>query len=1346
MRIRGLAVALLAAYCAVGIQARDQRNFINLSVNDGLSQSTVYSIYQDAKGFMWFGTRGGGLNKYDGYDFHVYKNRTDDEKSLTDNTVFSILEDSRGVLWVGTQRGMINRYDLNAGRFFSYPLKATTNVYEDYSLAVRSIYEDRTGQIWIGTSQGVFRYDKQADRFDPMLTDAPFPVRGITSICEDSSGYFYFASWDRLIRYSPGDGSYDQLTFPTDQYADFGGRINPLLIDRNNRLWLGTPGGLKMVEIEKDFSFSSALTDQVEWPTAFNYVRAIIESKDGTIWFGTRNGLFALAPGETTLAEYRKEPDDPSSLINNSIYSIFEDRVGTLWIGTWSGISVLDQRKHHFKHYAHQHDNPNSLSDDVVSAFLEDHQGTWIGTEQGGLNFLNKERTSFTAYKRNTRDPNSLPSNNVKAIFTDSRQQLWIGTYNGGLSMYTGNGRFKNYLLEHSVYSIAEIPRGTLWIGGRTGLHLLDLDTEDISRDVFESSSGMKRLESFVSVLFADSRNRLWIGTRNEGIYLYDPVRFTLRRFQSSEKDSTQLSHNSIISIAEDAQQQIWIGTNRGINRFNETQLSFNRMEELGLRDNTINGLQFDDQGGLWISTLTGLFNFHPESGEVRHFDNMDGLQSNEFNRRACYRNSEGEMFIGGVNGFNVFHPATISLNADVPPVVITDLKLFNESVVPDQKNSPLTKHITETEKIVLTHRQSSFSFEFVALNYLIPEKNSYMYILEGYEDEWNQIGRNRTASFMNLEPGNYTFHVKGSNNDMVWNEAGTSIDVKVLAPFYATPLAIMIYFATITLLLFAIVRIVRYRAEKENELKLERSEKARIKEMNANRLQFFTNIAHEFRTPLTLISGPLDKLIAGKDKHQSEYFLQLMRSNVNRMLRLVNQLMDFRKLENDKMPLKIQHQDLDKFLSQIVLGFEDLANKKMIELRYMSIHPKVEGSLQWFDIGILDKVVYNVLSNAFKFTPEQGIIEVRLSLNQDTARIEIRDTGKGIEQSKIDKIFERFYSDSPGLYSSTGIGLSFSRKLMDLHKGSIEVESEPGNGATFIVTLPVNRSYYTDEEVYTEETGFIPDRPQLDTITPDETYSQSGKKKQLILVVEDDPEMAAYLSNHLQEYKLLQADNGESAFELARKHVPDIVISDVMMPRMNGIEFCKALKKEFLTSHIPVILLSAKAALDEKIEGIESAGADAYLEKPFEAAYLNAQIRNLLVQRKKLKDKYSGLGPEDAFAREAPGEDELFLRKINEIVFAHIPDHTFNVDQLLEELNMSRSQLYRKFKAISDKNPSEYIRILRLQHASRLLKNSSHTISEVAYMSGFGNESHFNTCFKRHFGVSPGKYISAEQ
>lgn len=818
--LRIFTLLLLASFCS--LFAQKQEILSHISVNDGLSQSTIFAITQDSKGFLWFGTRGGGLNKYDGYDFHVYRNIPELPGSLSDNRVHSILEDSNKVLWIGTKDGGINRFDRASGQFRKYPLDVLSEVSLDKSVDAKCIFEDHSGRIWIGTKHRVFLYNKSEDSFDQGLVNAPFPVKGTTGICEDKQGFLYIATWDRLIRFHPEKESYDELIFQIDTINVFGERINPILLDSHNRLWLGTPEGLKTVNTEKDFSFCENELPALDWPESFSYIRAIRETKDGHIWLGTGDGLYRFSYEEADLKEYKNDLDNPSSLGHNSIYSIFEDRVGTLWIGTWNGISVLDQRKYEFKHYSHRPNDHTSLSSNIVSSFEEDKLGTWIGTEQGGLNFMNHDRTTFIAYKHKADDPHSLISNNVKSIFRDSNDDLWVGTHNGGLSLYEGDGKFTHFLEGHFIYSIAEMPEGKLYIGGRNGFHVMDLNTREISTNVFPTTSGITKFEGADLVLYTDSRNRLWVGTRNKGIYLFDATQATVKHFQSSKNDISTLSGNYVISICEDLNKQIWIGTSSGLNLFKESTYSFVRScEQFGLENNVINGLIPDDVGRLWISTNSGIYSYNPVSGDLHHYDYLDGLQSNEFNRDAYYKNSSGEMFFGGVAGFNVFQPGDIMMNTDAPPVIITDLKLNNESTVPGAKNSPLKKDISDTEKIVLSHRQSSFSLDFVALNYLVPEKNRYAYMLDGFDKEFTQSGKIRTVNYLDLKPGNYTFRVIGSNNDGVWNKTGASLDIVVKGALWSSPKAILVYVITLLVLVVLLLKHIKKRIEKERALGL---------------------------------------------------------------------------------------------------------------------------------------------------------------------------------------------------------------------------------------------------------------------------------------------------------------------------------------------------------------------------------------------------------------------------------------------------------------------------------------------------------------------------------------------
>jgi len=1332
------------------IHAQDQAVFSHLSVNDGLSQSTTRAIVQDHQGFLWFGTRGGGLNRYDGYDFHVLMNNPDDPFSLSDNEIISIFEDHEGMLWVGTKSGGLNRYDGSSGKFAHYFYQDTVEQNLQISTSVNVIFEDSEGQLYVGLNDGIGLYDRQNDRFTSLFSDLSLQLAGVTGICEDNLGNLYFGTQDRLVKYNKRTAATEYLKYKVDPYVEVGGRIITLCFDRYENLWIGTSEGVNLVETQPVLRFIDSLPIASRIPESFNYTRVITETSDGNVWFGTIDGLYQYNPETQQLTPHHSDPNNSESLGNNAIESVYEDRVGTLWIGTWSGVNILDKRKYKFTLYKNQVNNPNSLSNNIVSSFMEDDKGIWIGTEQGGLNYIDRETSKFTFYKSNDENSSCLKSNNVKSLFIDSKHDLWVGTFFGGLSLLNRReGGFSHFLNYEAIYAMNEFPEGTLWIGSMSGLHIMDLNTRVIKKLAAESIQLTDLANSFILFLYIDSEDYMWIGTKYEGLFRYDAEQDIMLHFTHSLVDSTTLSNDFAICICEDVESNIWIGTNNGLNRFIPDQKSFKRYgQDIGLADNVINGLLPDDEGNLWIATNKGLSRYNDASGRIKHYDYLDGLQSNEFSRGVCFRSNSGELFFGGIGGFNSFYPDQIKENRDKPQIVITDFKLFNMSVCPGEQDSPLQKHISETEHITLSYKQSSFSFDFVALNFLNPEKNRYAYILEGYEHEWNQAGRIRTATYMNLSPGNYTFRVIGSNNDNIWNETGASVGIKVRGPYYKHPVALLLYAMVIAGMIWLLINIITFRQRKENEVRNERLEKKRLEERNQMRLQFFTNISHEFRTPLTLITGPLDKLIRGRTGHDKEYLFGLMRSNVDRMLRLVNQLLDFRKIENEKMPLHIHEGDLDHLLSHIMLGFEDLASQKMIELTY---HPKSldhEGKSQWFDEGIIDKVVYNLLSNAFKFTPEQGVIQLRLVLHDNTADIILQDTGKGVAREKLEKIFERYYSESPEIYAGTGIGLSLSKRLIDIHRGEIKVESEIGAGSTFTVTIPVSRESFKTEEIVSEMEQVIKNRPGIDILKEEALYPGDPPDGRIrinktLLVVEDNEELLKYLLDHFNEFQTMGMVNGKEAYDWAVEKIPDIIISDVMMPGMDGIELCKQLKENYITSHIPIILLTAKSDIEQRIDGL-GVGADAYVTKPFDNNYLTALVKNLLAQRKVLREKFSEISSFIVEDEHITGIDKTFLDKIEAIIYENISDPDFSVEQMLSTVHMSRSQLYRKFKALINKNPSEYIRILRLKYAVSLLNQKQYSVNEIAYMSGFGNVSYFITCFKKYYGKSPRRYIES--
>jgi signal transduction histidine kinase/DNA-binding response OmpR family regulator len=807
---------------------------------------------------------------------------------------------------------------------------------------------------------------------------------------------------------------------------------------------------------------------------------------------------------------------------------------------------------------------------------------------------------------------------------------------------------------------------------------------------------------------------------------------------------------NYIICINQDEHENLWIGTNNGICRYNYTTRNFEDYSlKINLPDNVINGIVPDLRNNLWISTNKGLSKYSVETSDLRNYDLRDGLQSNEFNRGAFFRSDKGEIFFGGINGYSAFYPDKVVENKIEPEIIFTDFKLFNNSVKPGDKNSPLTKHISETSHIKLNYTQSFFTLDFVALNFLMPEKNLYKYKLEGYNNDWVELVHERKVSFMNLPDGDYNLKIIASNNDEVWNMEGISVKISILPPPWKTGWAYIIYIGIIGLLIWFWQQLISSRLRQKNEILNERREKERNEELNQLKLYFFTNITHEFRTPLTLISAPLDNLISDDvPKDKKEFYYRLIKENIRRLKRLVDQLMDFRKAEHERLMLKVRSLDLDDFIHRMADNFIELAKRKNIDFK-INFQGQNTGSC-WFDPEILDKIIYNLLSNAFKFTPDGGNITIQVNINGNAADVSVSDSGIGISPEDLPYVFERFYTSAKTVnkyYSGTGIGLSFSKRLAEIHHGTLNVESTPGKGSVFTLQIPVKKEEYSVNEIFEDEKSSEWNESQESVITDSEDLDFNLNEdefdgKNILLIVEDNEDLSAYLKTQFSNaFKVYTAFNGKEGFNLAREKMPDIIISDVMMSEMDGFEFCKKIKNDLLTNHIPVVLLTALSSIENKMNGIDK-GADAYIEKPFEIKYLDSVIHNLLKQRVLLREKYF-IENRSLSKPGETGQEAKFLLKFEEVVLKHLSDPDFSVTILCSELNLSRSQLFRKFRSITGNNPSDFIRIMRLKKAAEIILKENIGVNEVAYEVGFTSPSHFISSFKKYYGKTPGEYSS---
>lgn len=1376
--------------------------FDHLTTENGLSQSDVNCIYQDKEGFMWFGTHD-GLNRYDGYDFTIFKPDPTNEASISSNLIWKIVEDESGNLWIGTTGGGINYFDKTTEKFtrFQHNESDSNSLISNH---ITQLYRDSNNRLWIGTTKGIdlIDLDKPIDslkiqHFNLYQNEIISSVGGysVFSIFEDSKNQLWVGGsrgLSKLIRDQNGDiyfqlvNKYFELPYIT---------IRTIAEDHFGHLLIGSSVGLYRYLLNND-NYKPQLV------RAGNFSKIIVE-KDH-IWAASTNGLLDFKNISDTLApvlvsQYKYDPEHPTqSLSKDNVKSLFIDRTGIVWAGAdGGGVNKLDPQRKQFLHIKKTLDR-GSLANNNLRSMYEDSNGyLWIGSNGGGLNMLPKKDIDgkFNKFKHLTKI--NKPFAIEEVVYNNSKKILVGGENSPGLfeidienPTKISNATIKPISeIANSVFSILQDSHKNIWIGTYNGgVHrwLVDEDTADFKKDILSENNNVDSSmpSNIIRDILQDSKGNIWFATGN-GLCKLKPDQIHSKNpnfdiYKSNIKDSLSISHNYILTVFESKSGEIWIGTfGGGLNKLitsNEGEIigfkTFSINE--GLPNSVIKSILEDDKGNLWLSTNKGLSRFNIEKESFKNYDVNDGLQSNEFSELTSLKRNNGELLFGGVNGFTAFFPNEIKNNDIDAETVFTQFSIFNQPVkIGETINGRiiLDKSINKTEQIDLKYNENSFSFEFAALHYAASKKNNYKYKLEGFNENWIETtSNNRYATYTNLEPGLYTLKVMASNNDGVWDKTPIQLRINVIPPFWRTELAKVFYIFLILALLLAFRRFTIIRTTKKHELELEHLEKEKIEEIQRLKLEFFTNISHEFRTPLTLIKGPLEYLLkkeASLSQKEVKDQYQLMNKNVNYLLRLVNQLLDFRKMDRGKMNLVLGESDIVGFLKVVGEPFQFLSHKKNINFE---IKPSKELINSWFDSDAVEKIVNNLLSNAFKFTPENGQILVELfdqddfnvpegffiDKTIDAIIIKVSDSGPGIPAHRIKHIFERFYTEVGKKNLSakgTGIGLSFTKKLVELHLGKIEVLSDPSNGTSFYVQLPKNKEAYENVEGISfhsevESKTFISEAEAnthaisvMDDIV-DKGLSRTRSKLPVLLIVDDNPDIRSFIKRGLgEEYYIYEAEDGEKGFELAKRVVPNIIITDLMMPIMDGIEFCNTLKATQETSHIPVVMLTAKTSQEWEIEGLKT-GADAYIRKPFDMELLELKLKNILKYRDQLRKRFNrdtNLQPNEVTVTSV---DETFLNKAIEIVEKHMMNSEFSVELLVKEMSLSRSNLYLKIKELTGLSSSEFIRNIRLKRAVQLLEKSDLSVKEIMYMTGFNTASYFSKCFKKQFGVIPSKYV----
>jgi len=1395
--------------------------FEHLSIEHGLSHTTVRCVFQGSGGFMWFGTED-GLNKFDGYKFTRYRHDAADSTTLSNNEIRYIYEDLSDQLWIATAGGGINKFDHETERFihYTYDRNNPASIPSNFTKSMTSFKYDDKEIIWIGTSQGLSKFDPESEQFILFQhTDKKYPFSSVESTVVDSAGKVWIGTMrDGLHRFDPEIGRFTSFRHDPDSPHSLGNnRAYSLLMDKSGILWVGTTGGGLNKFNPEDNRFIRYQNNPKDRLTLSNdWIASIYEDQSGILWVGTAVGGLNILDRQTEkFTSYIHDPGDPNSISDNTVQCIFEDEGGVLWVGTWGGINKIDPRKTKFTDIKHHPGDSNSLSGNWIWSICESNDegkpSLWIGTKTDGLNKLDLTNGKIERIIHKPGNPNSIPSNYIFTLCNDRSGLLWIGTYGNGLIKYDQKSK-KYFLYKHEpdnpgsisgniILRVIEDSFGKLWIGTNArGLNRLDKETDQFSW-FLQNLTIMDILE--------DKLGNLWIAGGMLIKMDRETEQFTY--YRHNPNDSSSISSNSTLAIYEttgDGQQVLWVGTNGGgLNRFDSKSEKFkNYTIDDGLPSNVINGILEDNDGNLWLSTHNGFSRFNPRSEIFRNYDVADGLLSNKFNFRVCCKTTDGQMFFGSTKGVNAFYPDRLTDNLHIPEIVITDFQLFNEPVgikknnnTPDEDNYFLEKNISELRDIELSYRESIFSFEFAALDYAAPEKNKYAYKMEGVDPEWVFTDASRRfATYTNLDPGEYIFRVRGSNNDGIWNEEGTSINIVITPPWWRTNLAYAFYLLLFGSVVFATWRAQLRRIRVKQQLKMEHFEAEKLREVDQLKSHFFANISHEFRTPLTLIKGPVKQIFDGEFAGNLKEQCKMILRNSDRLLELINQLLDLSKFEAGEIKLQVAETDIIHYLKGMVLTFLPLAESKKVTLKFTSSENVLTG---YIDRDKLEKIATNLLSNAFKFTPEYGKIEIKICrgmachaqinnvipakagihkknwiphqvrddngekksqlpiTNSDFVEIKITNTGPGISSDQLDKIFDRFYQagstykkDSEG----TGIGLALTKELVELCHGEIAVSSIPNKTTTFIVTLPITKECFKENEVVERmETAdrrpqtekpikLIDNPPDSGLLSPvfENQSPASSLRSPLVLVVEDNPDVTEYISSFMKnDFRLITTENGKEGLKKTLDKYPDLIISDIMMPEMDGFEFCQKVKSDERISHIPIILLTAKADLDSKIEGLEF-GADDYVTKPFESRELQIRAKNLIEQRRKLRDKFSSLidlKPEDI---SASSMDEQLLQRLLAIFEDHIEEPDFNLEHLSHEIGMSRTHLNRKIQAMTNLSTSDFIRTLRLQRAARLLRGASGTVSEIAYKVGFNNLSYFSKAFRKHFGKLPSDFL----
>ncbi|WP_273277586.1 two-component regulator propeller domain-containing protein [Maribacter polysiphoniae] len=1321
----------------------------------GVAYSQVTSIIEDDQGSIWFSTNN-GLFSYNSIDIKRYSHLQNDPTTIPTNRINTLYKDKYGKMWIATENGL-SAYDPKKDNFTRYAVKDQFD--NPIGNDIISFFQDHKETYWFSDKKGFGTITPETGRASyKTVNDKTNSVRFLTI---DEKG----AVW---VFYDDGEIYYLIEGSNTFQFFSKGleNPIRSVLIDQGD-VWIGYESrGLLCLDItgKTKHHFYSLNDDDLELPS--NQVRSLIKDENNQIWAATYNGIAII---EDLKVKSIINQQMYSELPNHSIWSLYKDSHQNIWIGTWmGGLAFHSSYNNSFIHYNQSTSEKSLSNNNIISCFTQvpNKPEILIGTDDGGVNTFNPETNLFTTkpiyYK-------GKEIKNIKSLTYDKFGTLWVGTYRNGILFQEKNKTtFKQldppFTTGFQVLDILPTDEG-IWVSDYPmGVYFYDFESEQFTRHQHNPLDIKTISNNNVRHIIQDKTGIIWFATENGLNYLKKGTSHFIHSFYQKNNPKS-IAANYIYSLLEDHQGFIWIGTNgQGLDKYNpKTDTAEHFTVKEGLPGNEIFSILQDHDQNLWLTTENGLCKFNPKTNEIRSFISNKGIQDNHFHPIAALALSNNELYFGGSNGLIRFLPHMIKTNPIPPVTTITRFFINNDEVLPDSANTVLKDIISNS--IELKYNQNSISFQFISNNYINPKNNKFKYRLQGFDDHWSNSDFNGKANFTNVPPGNYVFEVKASNNDGLWNESPTQVFIEISPPIWSTWYAYLFYALAILASIYFFKKQVIHRQNLKSEIQMAKIQRESEEQLHQVKLQFFTNISHEFRTPLTLIQGPVNRLLKGGFENGSAAKqLVLIKNNTDRLLRLINQFLDFRRSDHGKLKLSPIHTDIISFSKNVFSCFEEHANHRSFDFNFSSDVPCLKMD---FDTDKLDKVLVNMLSNAFKYSSDNSSISLKIlnnekpiidpkwhsysigeTVEEDFVTISISDSGAGISADKLPQIFERFFRIESNFNSGTGtgIGLSLSTNYITMHNGQLTVHSLEGRGSVFCICLPKHQlGSFNDKPIETTNSssfGFTSESSaQLEGKI--RNIDTTANQESLILIAEDNPELLDFLGESLQNhFRIAKAKNGKEAYDQAHSLFPDLIVSDIMMPEIDGIELCSKIKTDIRTSHIPVLLLTALDTVQDRITGINS-GADAYLAKPFNDDLLIVQINSLLNSRKALRESFASIQDEKWEDNiEIHNLDKKLLLKAIKTIEKNMTNPDFTVEDLAKNLFLSRTHLHRKLKSLTDQSATEFIRSIRLKQAIKLMKKGDVNVGEIGYAVGFNSHNYFSKAFKKQYGQSPSEFM----